>query len=253
MKFILFNLFFFLFCIGCQKDTDASVDESPSSAAQSKPTIALSEHERIIDLGKSRIGDLQAKLNFIVSESEDKEARSKEVIDQLRAEIIALNETLNEYRSLALESKNSLREIKKIGSKEYRDVYELAKGVSHEKAILMYEEFLKKFPDSSISSKARSRIKFHAGETKILENRRNARTLRVWETKLKGEGLFARRVSEESLFNLIGRKPDSSRRGSSSEHKERIYVWRDYILDGGYHDMFVETTDGIVDRVYKSE
>ena len=65
--------------------------------------------------------------------------------------------------------------------------------------------------------------------------------------------MFVRAVKEEEIFSLIGRKPDSSKRGSSSEYKERIYVWRDYIVDGGYHDLIIETTDGKVDGIYRSE
>jgi hypothetical protein len=117
----------------------------------------------------------------------------------------------------------------------------------------LYEDFLDQFPESPISSKAQSRIKYHNAEIMVLENREGARTLRIWDTKLKGEGLFARKVSEDVLFNLIGRKPDSSKRGSSSEYRERIYLWRDYVLDDGYNDLIIETTDGKVDRVYRSE
>jgi hypothetical protein len=65
--------------------------------------------------------------------------------------------------------------------------------------------------------------------------------------------MFARAVDEEDLFKLIGRKPDSAKRGSSSEYKERVYTWRDYVMDGGYRDLVIETTDGKVDRVGRSE
>jgi hypothetical protein len=146
-----------------------------------------------------------------------------------------------------------LKEIKKIGSREYKDIFERTKNLGHQQAILLYEDFLDQFPESPISSKAQSRIKYHNAEIMVLENREGARTLRIWDTKLKGEGLFARKVSEDVLFNLIGRKPDSSKRGSSSEYRERIYLWRDYVLDDGYNDLIIETTDGKVDRVYRSE
>ena len=65
--------------------------------------------------------------------------------------------------------------------------------------------------------------------------------------------MYVRKVSEDSLFQVIGREPDSSKRGSSSEYKERIYKWRDYVVDGGYHDLIIETTDGKVDRIYRPE
>jgi hypothetical protein len=125
--------------------------------------------------------------------------------------------------------------------------------MDHSEAVLLYEEFLEEFPNSPISSRARSRIKFHTGEIMVLGNRKNARTVSLWESKLKGEGMFARAVDEEDLFKLIGRKPDSAKRGTSSEYKERIYTWRDYVMDGGYRDLVIETTDGKVDWVGRSE
>ena len=140
-----------------------------------------------------------------------------------------------------------------MGSKEYKTIYEQSRNLDHEKAISLFEEFLEEFPNSPISSRARSRIKFHNAETQVLENRKSPRTVRLWEAKLKGEGMFARAVEEDEIFNLIGRKPDSAKRGSSSEYKERIYIWRDYILDGGYHDLMIETTDGKVDGISRSE
>ena len=92
-------------------------------------------------------------------------------------------------------------------------------------------------------------------ERKVLENRKNAKTLRTWEIKLKGEGLFVREVGAKDLFEVMGRSPDSSKRGSSSEYKQMTYVWRDYVLGqgGAYFDLVIERTDDVVERLSFSE
>ena len=245
--FLIF--FFFLFCSCKEEDTDKDL----SANTESVPSIALTEHERIVSDLEAKVSDLQKILNRASEEKEAEKIRTGNIIENLEIEIITLNETLSQFRAEIAKSKGSLREIKKIGTKEYKDIFESAKGLDHDKAILLYENFLEQFPDSPISSKARARIKYHNSEIKIIENRSGARTLRVWETKLKGEGMYVRKVSEDSLFQVIGREPDSSKRGSSSEYKERIYKWRDYVVDGGYHDLVIETTDGKVDRIYRPE
>jgi hypothetical protein len=67
--------------------------------------------------------------------------------------------------------------------------------------------------------------------------------------------MFVREVSADSLFELIGRKPDSSKRGSSSEYKQFTYLWRDYVLGqgGSYYDLLIHRTDDKVDRVSFAE
>lgn len=42
------------------------------------------------------------------------------------------------------------------------------------------------------------------------------------------------RMLEEKLFALIRRKPDSSNRRTSSEYKQRVFIWRDDVMDAGY-------------------
>ncbi|MBT7740688.1 MAG: hypothetical protein HN727_02700, partial [Opitutae bacterium] len=50
-------------------------------------------------------------------------------------------------------------------------------------------------------------------------------------------------------------KPDSAKRGSSSEFKEVTYFWRDYVSDlaGGYRDLVIETVDDKITKVYSGE
>ena len=244
-------LLIFLF-FGCDEQKNIQQEE-PLSTVPVQEGIDLDEHNRIVEEEKSRVTDLQIQLNRLVEESSNRSKWDAEIIQELEAKVVTLNSSLSELRSQISQSKSTLKEIKRIGSREYKEIFERTKNLGHEQAILLYEDFLDQFPESPISSKAQSRIKYHNAEIMVLENREGARTLRVWDTKLKGEGLFARKVSEDVLFNLIGRKPDSSKRGSSSEYRERIYLWRDYVLDGGYNDLIIETTDGKVDRVYRSE
>lgn len=250
-KFSIGLLLCFLFC-GCDEQKNIQQEE-PLSTVSVQEGIDLDEHNRIVEEEKSRVTDLQIQLNRLVEESSNRSMRDEETIKELEAKVVALNNALSESRTQISQSKSTLKEIKKIGSREYKDIFESTKNLGHQQAILLYEDFLDQFPESPISSKAQSRIKYHNAEIMVLENREGARTLRIWDTKLKGEGLFARKVSEDVLFNLIGRKPDSSKRGSSSEYRERIYLWRDYVLDDGYNDLIIETTDGKVDRVYRSE
>ena len=252
MKRFSIGLFLIFLVFGCDEQKSFQEEESLSTVPI-KDRIDLDEHNRIVEEEKLRVTDLQIQLNRLIEESSNQSMRDAETMKELEVKVVALNNSLSEFRSQISQSKSTLKEIKKIGSREYKDIFERTKNLGHEQAILLYEDFLDQFPESPISSKAQSRIKYHNAEIRVLENREGARTLRVWDTKLKGEGLFARAVSDDVLFNLIGRKPDSSKRGSSSEYRERIHLWRDYVLDGGYHDLIIETTDGRVDRVYRAE
>ena len=216
-------------------------------------TISMKEHTRILGEEKARFEELKKMLALDRAEANARLTQNRETIIGLEQKIENLTELLEESRSQVSESKKSLKEMKKMGSGEYREIYERAKGMDHSEAVLLYEEFLEEFPNSPISSRARSRIKFHTAEIMVLENRKSARTVSLWQSKLKGEGMFVRAVDEEDLFELIGRKPDSAKRGTSSEYKERVYIWRDYVMDGGYRDLVIETTDGIVNWVGRSE
>ena len=243
---ILFCLFFLV--SGCGKEDSLKVEESLPKPLVEVATISLEEHNRLLGEEKGRVENLRLELSQHVEDVKEHAELDEEIIKELEAQVEALNSSLTQFRLQVSESKNSLNALKKIGSMEYKVIYERAKNVEHEKAILLYEEFLEEFPNSPISSRARARIKFHNAEIQVVENRKSARTVRLWEAKLKGEGMFVRAVEEEELFDLIGRIPDSSKRGSSSEYKQRVYTWRDYVIDGGYHDLIISTTDGKVDQ-----
>lgn len=249
--FLYFPLFFFL--LGCDNDEPVHSAGHVPAPSPMVTRIELSEHNKLMLAEKSRLLDLQEKLDQVVAENEIRATEDAKVIQELENQIVSLNNSLEEYRSEVSKSRNSLKEIKKIGSKEYKAIYEQSKNMDHEKAVFLFDEFLEEFPNSPISSRARSRIKFHNAELAVLANRKSARTVRLWEAKLKGEGMFARAVEEDEIFKLIGREPDSAKRGSSSEYREKIYLWRDYVLDGGYHDLIIETTNGKVDRISRSE
>lgn len=245
MRIYPLPFFLFFFLLGCGED-DSLKNEVPSSKPEHEVvTIPLEEHSRLLNEEKLRFKNLSVKF----AEEKENAEQDEAIIKELEVQIESLNSSLVQYRLKVSESKDSLNELKKIGSMEYKIIYERAKTMEHTSVILLYEEFLEEFPNSPISAKARSRVKFHNAEILVLENRKSARTVRLWDAKLKGEGMFVRAVEEEALFELIGRKPDSSKRGSSSEHKQRIYTWRDYVMDGGYHDLVIGTTDGKVDQV----
>lgn len=245
MRIYPLPFFLFFFLLGCGEE-DSLKNEVPSSKPEHEVvTIPLEEHSRLLNEEKLRFKNLSVKF----AEEKENAEQDEAIIKELEVQIESLNSSLVQYRFKVSESKDSLNELKKIGSMEYKIIYERAKTMEHTSVILLYEEFLEEFPNSPISAKARSRVKFHNAEILVLENRKSARTVRLWDAKLKGEGMFVRAVEEEALFELIGRKPDSSKRGSSSEHKQRIYTWRDYVMDGGYHDLVIGTTDGKVDQV----
>ncbi len=253
MKLSHFFLCLLFSILGCGKE-ESPEKEIPLTVPEMKTeTISMKEHARILSEEKARFEELKKMRALDKAETNARLTQNGETIIGLERQIENLTELLEESRSQVSESKNSLKEIKKMGSGEYREIYERAKGLDHSEAVLLYEEFLEEFPNSPISSRARSRIKFHNAEIMVLENRKSARTVSLWESKLKGEGMFARAVDEEDLFELIGRKPDSAKRGTSSEYKERIYTWRDYVMDGGYRDLVIEATDGKVDWVGRPE
>ena len=233
---------------GCESDP-AMESKSQVETPPAIETIPVDEHNRVLSLERARAENLLNELSEKIKDAQENALQNEEIIGALELQIEELENLVTEYRLQVSESKSSLKELKKIGSKEYKEIYERAKTMDHKSAILLYEEFLEEFPDSSISSRAKSRIRSHESEIQIIENRKNARPFRLWEAKLKGEGMFVRAVSEDILFQLIGRKPDSSKRGSSSEYKERIYTWRDYVLDGGYRNLVIETTDGKIEQV----
>ena len=123
-------------------------------------------------------------------------------VEALEVRVLELTASLEAYKKQARDSKASLNDLKRLGSAEYKEIFERAKTVDNETAIALYQEFIEKFPDSPIAGKARSQLRKHMTERKILENRKNATTLRTWEIKLKGEGMFVREVPAAQLFRV---------------------------------------------------
>ena len=250
-------LFFIpLFFLACQDEELArSVEEPVRVPVAVEETIPKAEHERLLGEANAMIEALGRELNHQVKSFEAALDDKDEEIEVLELKVLELTASLEAYRKQARDSKVSLNALRKLGSAEYKEIFERAKKVDNKTAIVLYEEFVEQFPDSPIASKARSQLRKHQAEEKILENRKNATTLRTWEIKLKGEGMFVREVSADSLFELIGRKPDSSKRGSSSEYKQFTYLWRDYVLGqgGAYYDLLIHRTDDKVDRVSFAE
>ena len=256
MKNKTFLLLVPLVLLGCGDLRPVSNSETePSDTLPSEPTVALAEHERLLSEERQRAAALQAELARSARAREEELASKDGVIDALELQILELKTNLEAYRKQAKDSKVSLNELKRLGSVEYKEIYERAKTIDNDSAIALYEEFIAQFPDSPIAGKARSQIRRHLAERKVLENRKNAKTLRTWEIKLKGEGLFVREVGAKDLFEVMGRSPDSSKRGSSSEYKQMTYVWRDYVLGqgGAYFDLVIERTDDVVERLSFSE
>ena len=249
-KTILF--FIPLLFLACQEEESArSVEEPVQVPVSVEETIARAEHERLLGEANTTIEALGRELTHQVRSFEAAFKDKDEEIEALELKVLELTASLDLYKKQARDSKVSLNALKRLGSAEYKEIFERAKTVDNEVAITLYEEFIEQFPDSPIAGKARSQLRKHLAESKILENRKNATTLRTWEIKLKGEGMFVREVPAATLFELIGRSPDSSKRGSNSEYKQFTYVWRDYVLGqgGAYYDLLIHRTDDKVDRV----
>ena len=123
MKLFLIFLFF-LFCSCKQENTDKDL----SSSTESVPSIALTEHERIVSDLEAKVSDLQNILNRASEEKEAEKIRTGNIIENLEIEIITLNETLNQFRAEIAKSKGSLREIKKLELKNIKIFSNLQKG-----------------------------------------------------------------------------------------------------------------------------
>lgn len=241
-----------LLFLGCQDEENARTVQEPAQAPVStEETISMAEHERLLGEAEAATEAMARELTHQVRSFETAFEAKEEEVKALEVKILELTASLEAYKKQARDSKASLNELKRLGSAEYKGIFERAKTVDNETAIALYEEFIEKFPDSPIAGKARSQLRKHMTERKILENRKNATTLRTWEIKLKGEGMFVREVPADKLFELIGRPPDSSKKGSNSQYKQFTYVWRDYVLGqgGAYYDLLIHRTDDKVDRI----
>ena len=251
-----FSLFIPLLFLGC--DNSESGKEAPPPAPEQESvveTVPKAEHERLLGEEQARVQSLEEDIGQLRRSMEAELDAKADTIETLELKVLELTALVDDYKKQVKDSKNSLNELKRMGSAEYRDIYERAKRETPDQAIRLYEEFIEKYPDSPIVSKARAQIRKLLAEKKVLENRRNASTLRTWETRLKGQGMYVRETTANALYEVIGRPPDSSKKGSSSEFKQMTYVWRDYVLGKGgvYYDLVVERTDGKVEKIGLAE
>lgn len=241
-----------LLFLGCQDEENARTVQEPAQVPVfTEETISMAEHKRLLGESNETVVTLERELSLRSRSFSEALEVKEDKIESLEMKVLELTASLEAYKKQARDSKASLNELKRLGSAEYREIFERAKTVDNEIAIALYEEFIEKFPDSPIAGKARSQLRKHMTERLILENRKNATTLRTWEIKLKGEGMFVREVPADKLFELIGRPPDSSKKGSNSQYKQFTYVWRDYVLGqgGAYYDLLIHRTDDKVDRI----
>ena len=251
-----FSLFIPLLFLGC--DNSEPGKEAPPAAPEQEPvveTVPKAEHERLLGEEQARVQSLEDDIGQLRRSMEAELDAKADTIETLELKVLELTALVDDYKKQVKDSKNSLNELKRMGSAEYREIYERAKRETPDQAISLYEEFIEKYPDSPIVSKARAQIRKLLAEKKVLENRRNASTLRTWETRLKGQGMYVRETTANALYEVIGRSPDSSKKGSSSEFKQMTYIWRDYVLGKGglYYDLVVERTDGKVEKIGLAE
>lgn len=118
-KFTLFFILIFSF-FGCGKETPVQSSERTFSTSQKIDSIELSEHNRLMAEQNSLLVELEKKFEQLVTESDLRAAENAKIINELEAQILSLNNSLDEYRSEISESRNSLKEIKKLDPKNTR-------------------------------------------------------------------------------------------------------------------------------------
>ena len=118
-KFTLFFILIFSF-FGCGEETPVQSSELTFSTSQKIDSIELSEHNRLMAEQNSLLVELEKKFEQLVTESDLRAAENAKIINELEAQILSLNNSLDEYRSEISESRNSLKEIKKLDPKNTR-------------------------------------------------------------------------------------------------------------------------------------
>ena len=185
------NVFILILCSSWVAKTKKTLrpSKNPRAGGPTVETISMAEHERLLGEAEAATEALEEGVDSPSASLSKRPSRPKEEeVEALEVKILELTASLEAYKKQARDSKASLNELKRLGSAEYKGIFERAKTVDNETAIALYEEFIEKFPDSPIAGKARSQLRKHMTERKILENRKNATTLRTWEIKLKGRG-----------------------------------------------------------------
>jgi hypothetical protein len=266
MKWFLFLIFLCaIFFVSCQ-DEESTAQKPMGPNVE---TVLKSEYRTLLAKYVAESADFNETLKNLSAEAlvdaESMQATIKVLQDDItlkQAEVSSLKDSLTETQTKLEDCKEigtalraELRGAKSLGAAEYADIFERSGNISHEDAIRLFEVFLEKHPAGSVAQRAQSRISYHKRHMVIAKNRTHARPMRIWQSRFQAARLSSSTQARSALESLIGRKPDSAKRGSSSEFKEVTYFWRDYVSDlsGGFRDLVVETVDDKITKVYSGE
>ena len=244
-------------------------EEKPSINVSAAPTVPKAKYDALAAKNEQSVNDLSQNLHELnaklLEETQKRDARIQELFDMLSAKeadltslkkaINSVKEELTDCQETNLDLRADLRSTKSLGSAEYADAFDRSKSLSHEESIRLFQAYLEQFPSSPLVRKAQSRINHHQRQIQILKNRKNARPIRIWDARFQAARLATSVQARQDLENLIGRKPDSSKRIPASEVTIMTYVWRDYVSDlsGGFRDLVIETEDDRITSVSAGE
>jgi hypothetical protein len=217
--------------------------------------LSPTEHEQQMVLQQANFKELQKELLAVQESAREQNEANLQRIAELEKQVVAISEQLKKCHAEGKQLKTSLSVLKASGSKEYLEILKKAKEVDNEMAILMYEEFMETFPENSTTKKAQGRLRWHLTQRKVLQSRENARSLQIWQAKLKAARITTIEATPPNLELAIGRSHDSISKDIRSEFSQITYIWRDYIRDlkGEYHDLILITIDGKVHKITSSE
>tara|TARA_B110000495_G_scaffold81727_1_gene70230 strand:- start:87 stop:899 length:813 start_codon:yes stop_codon:yes gene_type:complete len=264
-RFLLLISLCTILSVSCQDEE--STAQKP--VAPNLETVLKSDYSTLLTKYFAESADFNETLKnlkaemLVDAESSQATVKALQADDTLKqAEISSLKESLaenqaklNECKEIGVALRAELEGAKNLGAAEYADIFEHSGNISHEDAIKLFEVFLEKYPTGSVVRKARSRMDHHKRQLIIAKNRTFARPLRIWKSRFQAARLSTSTHASTDLEDLIGRKADSAKRGSSSEFKEITYFWRDYMSDlaGGFRDLVVDTVDDKITKVYSGE
>lgn len=245
-------------------------DEAPADAGSSSaPTVPKADYDALAAKNEQSVNDLSQSLHELnaklLEETQKRDAQIQELSDMLSTKEAELNTLqnaiefvkgeLSDCQETNLALRTDLRSTKSLGSAEYADIFDRSKTLSNEESIRLFQAFIEQFPSSPVARKAQSRINHHQRQIQILQNRKNARPLRIWNARFQAARLAASTQAKQDLETLIGRKPDSSKRAPTSEVRIVTYVWKDCVSDlsGGFRDLIIETEEDRITKVYAGE
>ena len=156
-----------LLFLGCQDEENARTVQEPAQVPVStEETISMAEHERLLGEAEAATEAMVRELTHQVRSFETAFEAKEEEVEVLEVKILELTASLEAYKKQARDSKASLNELKRLGSAEYKGIFERAKTVDNETAIALYEEFIEKFPDSPIAERLGPSCAKHMTERK---------------------------------------------------------------------------------------